>query len=101
MTFRLKEFSELLNTITAALPKDGAGGGGASKEDEVKPKVEAMLDAFPPFFNEKEYRDTINKYSFMNIGVGLEVPLNNVLLQEIKDSWGNKRKKTNKYKLSI
>jgi dynein heavy chain len=85
MTFRLKEFSELLNTITAALPKDGAGGGGASKEDEVKPKVEAMLDAFPPFFNEKEYRDTINKYSFMNIGVGLEVPLNNVLLQEIKD----------------
>ena len=85
MTFRLKEFGELLATITQALPKDGAGGGGVSKEEEVRPKVEAMLESFPPFFNEKEYRDTINKYSFCNIGTGLEVPLNNVLLQEIKD----------------
>ena len=47
-----------------------------------------MLESFPPFFNEKEYRDTINKYSFCNIGTGLEVPLNNVLLQEIKDIQG-------------
>ena len=88
MTFRLKEFSELLATVTQALPKDGAGSGGVSKEEEVRPKVEAMLESFPPFFNEKEYRDTINKYSFCNIGTGLEVPLNNVLLQEIKDIQG-------------
>ena len=85
MTFRIKEFNELLTTITTALPKDGGSGGGVSKEDEVRPKVEAMLDTFPPFFIEKEYRDKINSYSFMNIGKGLEVPLNNVLLQEIKD----------------
>ena len=85
MTFRLKEFKELIDTITNALPKDGAGSGGASKEDEVKPKVVAMYESFPEFFVEKEYRDMINKYSFSGIGVGLEVPLNNVLLQEIKD----------------
>jgi dynein heavy chain len=85
MTFRIKEFNELLITITATLPKDGGGGGGASKEDEVRPKVEAMLDSFPPFFIEKEHRDKINNYVFTNIGKGLDVPLNNVLLQEIKD----------------
>ena len=85
MTFRIKEFNELLTTITTALPKDGSGGGGVSKEEEVRPKVEAMLDSFPPFFIEKDYRDKINAYSFANIGKGLEVPLNNVLLQEIKD----------------
>ena len=85
MTFRIKEFNELLTTITTALPKDGGSGGGVSKEEEVRPKVEAMLDTFPQFFIEKDYRDKINSYSFMNIGKGLEVPLNNVLLQEIKD----------------
>ena len=85
MTFRLKEFKELLDTITSALPKDGAGSGGVSKEDEVKPKVIAMYEGVPEFFIEKEYRDKINSYSFANIGTGLEVPLNNVLLQEIKD----------------
>ena len=85
MTFRIKEFNELLTTITTALPKDGGSGGGVSKEEEVRPKVEAMLDSFPAFFIEKEYRDKINSYSFANIGKGLEVPLNNVLLQEIKD----------------
>ena len=31
-----KEFGELITTIINALPKDGSGGGGVSKEDEVK-----------------------------------------------------------------
>ena len=44
-----------------------------------------MYEGVPEFFIEKEYRDKINSYSFANIGTGLEVPLNNVLLQEIKD----------------
>ena len=88
MTFLIKEFNELLTTITTALPKDGGSGGGISKEDEVKPKVETMLESFSQFFIEKEYRDKIDSYSFMNIGKDLEVPLNNVLFQEIKDIQG-------------
>ena len=56
MTFRIKEFNELLTTITTALPKDGGSGGGVSKEDEVRPKVEAMLDTFPQFFIEIKMR---------------------------------------------
>ena len=85
MTFRIKEFNKLLTTITTVLPKDWGSGGGVSKEEEVRPKVEAMLDTFPQFFIEKDYRDKINSYSFMNIGKGgLEVPLTTYFFRKSK-----------------
>ena len=52
MTFLIKEFNELLTTINTALPKDSGSGGGVSKE-EIKLKIEAMLDTFPQFFIKK------------------------------------------------
>ncbi len=85
MTFRIKEFHELLETLTDALPKDAGGGGGESKEEMIKRSIKEFIDELPDEFNEKEYRDTINSYAFTNLGVGLQVPLNNVLLQEIQD----------------
>ena len=47
MTFSIKKFNELLTTITTALPKVSRSRGDISKEIEVKPKVEAMLNSFP------------------------------------------------------
>jgi len=44
-----------------------------------------MLDTFPQFFIEKDYRDKINSYSFMNIGKGgLEVPLTTYFFRKSK-----------------
>ncbi|MCQ2817037.1 MAG: hypothetical protein MJ252_07210, partial [archaeon] len=85
MTFRLKEFKELLDTLTTALPKDVGSGGGMSKEEMIKNTVIDFINQLPEEFNEKEYRDTIDAYSFANLGKGIQVPLNNVLLQEIQD----------------
>ena len=84
-TFRLKEFRELLDTLQTALPKDASGGGGESKEELIKKQIIGFISNLPKEFNEKEYRDTINSLSFSGLGSGLDVPLNNVLLQEIQD----------------
>jgi dynein heavy chain len=81
MTFRLKEFTELLDTIQSTQPKDGGGDGGMSKEDQVKSMVKQIK--IPESFYEKEYRQKIDNLQMGGIGKGLQVPLNNVLLQEI------------------
>jgi len=83
LTFRLKEFKELLETISNTLPKEGGGGGGISKEADVKNRVEAMLSTLPEEFMENDYRTKIDNLSWGSIGKGLQVPLHNVLLQEI------------------
>ena len=83
LTFRLKEFTELLETISSTLPKEGGSGGGISKEADVKNRVEAMLLSIPDDFQENEYRTKIDNLSWGSIGKGLQVPLHNVLLQEI------------------
>jgi dynein heavy chain len=83
LTFRLKEFKELLDTISSTLPKEGGGGGGISKEEDVKNRVVIMLQSIPEEFAENEYRTKIDNLSWGSIGRGLNVPLHNVLLQEI------------------
>lgn len=83
LTFRLKEFNELLETIQVTLPTDGGSSGGVSKEDDVKMKVKDFLSTLPPDFIEREYRGKIEKMSWGSLGTGLNVPLHNVLLQEI------------------
>jgi len=44
LTFRLKESSEMIDTLLDIQPKDsGGGGGGKSREEEVKDKLEKDL----------------------------------------------------------
>lgn len=83
LTFRLKEFVEMIDTIQLTLPTDGGSAGGVSKEDDVKGKVKEFLSSMPNDFIEKEFRAKIDNTSWGSIGSGLKVPLNNVLLQEI------------------
>ncbi len=83
LTFRLKDFKLLLETISSTLPKEGGGGSGLSKEADVENRVEAMLGSLPEEFLENEYRTKIENLSWGSIGKGLLVPLHNVLLQEI------------------
>ena len=82
LTFRLKEFGEILNTMMNTLPKEG-GGGGKSKESEVKDIVFSMIKIMPPHFLPNEYRTKISQLVYSGVGKGLEAPLHNVLLQEV------------------
>ena len=82
LTFRLKEFGEILNTMMNTLPKEG-GGGGKSKESEVKDIVFSMIKIMPPHFLPNEYRAKISQLVYSGVGKGLEAPLHNVLLQEV------------------
>lgn len=43
LTFRLKESNEMLTTLTDTQPKEASGGGGLSREDQVKEKIEKEL----------------------------------------------------------
>ena len=43
LTFRLKESSEMLNTLLDTQPKEASGGGGLSREDQVKEKLQKDL----------------------------------------------------------
>jgi len=82
MTFRLKEFNELLNTIQSTLPKESGSGEGMSKEDQVKIMVKNLLAKVPDDFKDFEYRPKIENLSVNGVR-GLKVPLHNLLLQEI------------------
>ena len=83
LTFRLKEFNEMIDTVQMTLPTDGGSAGGVSKEDDVKQKIKDFLSQMPPDFIEKEFRITIRDMTWGSLGKGLDVPLHNVLLQEI------------------
>jgi dynein heavy chain len=82
LTFRIKEFNELLQTMTSTLPKDGSGGGGSTDDDELKQRVQNFIKIHPKDFIEDEYRPKIKNLQYGGY-TGLEVPLHNVLLQEI------------------
>lgn len=43
LTFRLKESTEMINTLIDTQPKESSGGSGKSREDEVKEKLEKEL----------------------------------------------------------
>jgi len=40
LTFRLAESQSMINTLIDTMPKEGGGGSGRTKEDEVKDKLE-------------------------------------------------------------
>jgi dynein heavy chain len=43
LTYRLKESTEMINTLVDTQPKEAAGAGGKSREEEVKDKLEKEL----------------------------------------------------------
>ena len=47
LTFREKESKEMITTLMLTQPKEGGGGAGASREDQVKDKCEDFLTKLP------------------------------------------------------
>jgi dynein heavy chain len=52
LTFSLKDSIAMINTMLDTQPKDGGGGGGLSREDTVKEKIEKeLMPQLPPHIN--------------------------------------------------
>lgn len=86
LTFRLKESTEMINTIMETRPKDGGSGGGKSREEIVKDKSKELLSKLPPDYNENEVREKIKRLAGPKLlnDRGMTVPLNIFLFQEIQ-----------------
>lgn len=60
LTFRLKESNAMLATLLDTQPKDASSGGGLSREDQVKEKIEKdLLPSIPNDFNFIDVDDKI------------------------------------------
>jgi dynein heavy chain len=78
LTFRLKEVGELFDTLNSTQPKDGGGGDGGSREDEVAAKAADLQSKLPEEYQVDDYKAKINALG------GLSKPLNIFLYQEIQ-----------------
>lgn len=86
LTFRLKESLEMINTIMETRPKESSGGGGKTREEQVKEKSQDLLGKLPIDYIDSEVKDNIRKLGAGNkaLGaVGMAVPLNIFLYQEL------------------
>jgi len=89
LTFSLKDSIGVINTMLDTQPKDAGGGGGLSREDTVKEKIEKeLLPQLPPDINPL---DTIEKLRSLKGPKGLGesgkydlIPLNIFLSQELQ-----------------
>ncbi len=76
----------MLDTIQETQPKDSGGGGGKSREEQVKEKAQELLSKMPEDYVEEIYREQIKKLKgpkdLPERGFGL--PLNIFLFQEIQ-----------------
>jgi dynein heavy chain len=89
LTFSLKDSIGMINTMLDTQPKDAGGGGGLSREDTVKEKIEKeLLPQLPPDINPL---DTIEKLRSLKGPKGLGesgkydlIPLNIFLSQELQ-----------------
>ncbi len=43
LTYRLKESTEMIQTMIETQPKEGGGGSGKSRDEEVKEKIQDEL----------------------------------------------------------
>jgi dynein heavy chain len=88
LTFSLKDSLNMINTMLDTQPKDGGGGGGLSREDTVKEKIEKeLMPQLPPDINPL---DTAEKLRSLKGPKGLGesgkydlIPLNIFLSQEL------------------
>jgi dynein heavy chain len=91
LTFRLKESLEMITTLIDTQPKEAAGGGGMSREDIVKEKIEKEL--LPKLPQDFIMLDILERLKVLKGPKGLvdavtgkydTVPLNIFLRQEIE-----------------
>eukprot|EP00949_MAST-11_sp_MAST-11-sp1_P002825 g2825.t1 len=79
MTYRMKEVTELLDTVMDTQPKESSGDGtGKTREDTVLEKAQELLDKLPTDYVEDTYVEQIGKLG------GMSIPLNIFLYQEIQ-----------------
>lgn len=90
LTFRLKESSEMIDTLLDIQPKDSGGGGsGKSREEEVKDKLQKdLMPMLPPDYVELEIKEKL-KITKGPKGLGEPgkmdlIPLNIFLGQELQ-----------------
>ena len=86
LTFRLAESQSMINTLIDTMPKEGGGGGGRTKEDEVKDKLEQdLIRQLPENFIEQDYKEKISALPVpRGLPAGEAVPLSIFLRQEIE-----------------
>jgi len=89
LTFRLKQSNEMLTTLTDTQPKEAAGGGGLSREDQVKENIEKnLLPSLPPDFIFLEVDEKLKSLkgpkSLGSAGEYDLIPLNIFLRQELQ-----------------
>jgi dynein heavy chain len=89
LTFRLKESVNMINVLLDTMPKDSGGGGGMSREEIVREKIEKeLLPMLPADFI---WLDVVDKLKTLKGPKGLGesgkydlIPLNIFLSQEIQ-----------------
>lgn len=85
LTFRINESKAMIDTLIDTAPKTAGGGGGKTKEDEVKDLIASLTTQLPDDFIEVEYKE---KLAELPVPKGLNpnknVPLNVFLRQEIE-----------------
>jgi len=59
LTFRMKESSDMINTIVETRPKDSASGGGKSREEQVQERAKDLLSKLPPAYEIIDIRTAI------------------------------------------
>ncbi len=79
LTFRVKEVTALLNTLSETQPKSSGGGGGKSMDEVVKEKAAELLLQVPADYIEEEFVVKIRK-----LDGGADNPLNIFLFQELQ-----------------
>jgi len=86
LTFRLAESQLMINTLIDTMPKEGGGGGGLTKEDAVKQKLqEDLIRQLPENFVEQDYKEKLTAMQVpRNLDPNKNVPLNIFLRQEIE-----------------
>jgi len=93
LTFRLKQSIEMINTLLDIQPKESSGGGGKSREEEVKDKLEKeLLPNLPQDFNPMDVKEKLRTLKgpkglaeSANKAEGMStIPLNIFLKQEIE-----------------
>lgn len=78
LTFRVKEATAMLATLSETQPKQSSGGSGRSMDDVVMEKAGELQSKLPEDYIEDDYKVKIRKLG------GLSEPLNIFLYQEIQ-----------------
>jgi len=61
LTYRLKESTEMIDTLMETRPKDAGSGGGPTREDIVVEKCKEIIAKLPPGYNINDVRSNLIK----------------------------------------